>query len=167
MVALLFKSMLVRTKTRLDPDRRRPTADGACEAGQAYVEFLIVLPLLLIVIAGILYFGRVLYASIAADMASYDCARTAAEALKAGHGVNQGESAAKNTLRGFDMNPGGARVQVSAPSGWKRGGQIRCSVAYGISLGGLPFVQLLGVPAVFPARSTTYERVEQYKSRWD
>ncbi len=151
--------------------KRRKTKDGlrpsSFQAGQAYLEFLILIPLLLVFVAGILYFGRVLYASIAVDMASYDCARTAAEALREGQGIQQGSTAAYNTLRGFYLNPDGAQVQVWAPGGWERGEQIRCRVTYGISLRGVPFVHLLGVPDVFPARSTTYLRVEEYKSRWE
>ncbi|RME40608.1 MAG: hypothetical protein D6796_17020 [Caldilineae bacterium] len=137
------------------------------EAGQAYIEFLIILPILLLFIAAILYFGRVLYASIAADVASYDCVRTAAEALKQDNGVNQGITAAYNTMRGFYLDTSGVRVQVWAPGGWERGNEVRCRVTYGISLRGVPFVHLLDIPNVFPVRSTTYLRIEEYKSRWE
>ena len=137
------------------------------EAGQAYVEFLIVLPIMLLFIAGILYFGRTLYASLAADMASYDCVRTAAEAMHEGNGVGQGRAAAYNTLRGFYMDTSGARVRVWAPNGWKRGNQVNCRVSYGVSLIGVPFVHLFDIPNTFPVRTGTHLRIEEYKSQWD
>jgi len=137
------------------------------EGGQAYIEFLIILPILLVFIAAILYFGRVLYAAIAADVASYDCVRTAAEALRQENGVEQGITAAYNTMRGFWLDGSGVRVQVWAPGGWERGNEVRCRVTYGISLRGVPLVQLLGFPHTFPVRSTARLRIEEYKSRWE
>jgi hypothetical protein len=41
-------------------------------SGQAYIEVLLVLPLFIVFIVGVTYFGRAWYAKIAAEMAAYD-----------------------------------------------------------------------------------------------
>lgn len=137
------------------------------EAGQAMIELALVLPLFIILAAGVLYFGKVLYAYIAADMASYDCVRTAAEALHPGNGQAQGRTAAIDTLRGFYMSGVTPRVRVDAPNGWKRGREVRCRVDYGISLAGMPLIGMLDTPQEIHIQSDTKLRIEQYKSRWD
>jgi uncharacterized protein (UPF0333 family) len=144
---------------------------GGCttqEAGQAYLEFLLILPLLLALIAGILYFGRVLYAKIAVDNAAYDCVRTAAEAMQqdGAQGRYQGETVAINTLEGFYLNRRGGSAAVAYPGSWGRGQEVACQVRYNVSLGGVPFVEWLDVPRQLLIQSTTHLRVEEYKSQW-
>lgn len=138
------------------------------EEGFALTEFALVLPLFIVLAAGVFYFGRITYAKIAADMASYDCVRTAAEALDAGHGQAQGLRAAQDTIEGFYMGGAPPRVVVYAPNGWKRGRQVRCRVSYGISLKGVPLIHLLASSKPkFKVVSETALRIEEYKSRWD
>ena len=144
---------------------------GACimrEEGQAYLEFLLILPLFLALIAGILYFGRVLYVKIAVDAAAYDCVRTAAEAMQpdGAQGRYQGETVALNTLEGFYLNRRGGSAAVAYPGSWGRGQEVACQVRYTMSLGGVPFVEWLDVPRQLPIQSTTHLRVEEYKSQW-
>jgi len=62
--------------------------------GQAYVELIMVLPILLILVAAVIFFGRILYLKIALDMASYDGVRAAVEALDEQAGISQGVTAA-------------------------------------------------------------------------
>jgi len=144
-----------------------PPGDESIDSGQSYVEFLMILPILLLFVAGILYFGRVLYTRVAVDMAAYDCVRTSAEAMRGGGQAEyQGITAARNTLRGFYLDPTGASVAVLFPGGWGRGNQVQCRVSYGVSLKAVPFVTAMGFPGVHHVRSTTHLRVEEYKSRW-
>jgi len=131
------------------------------------IEMALVLPLFIILAAGVLYFGKVLYAYIAADMAAYDCVRTAAEALHAGSGQMQGRTAAIDTVRGFYMSGVTPRVTVYAPNGWKRGRDVRCRVGYTVSLAGMPLIGMLNVSQKIHVQSDTALRIEQYKSRWD
>ena len=131
------------------------------------LEMALVLPLFIILAAGVLYFGKVLYAYIAADMASYDCVRTSAEALHAGNGQQQGRTAAIDTMRGFYMSDITPRVTVYAPHGWKRGRPVRCRVEYNVSLAGMPLIGMLNVPQKIHIQSDTALRIEQYKSRWE
>ena len=60
-----------------------------------------VLPLFLLVISALVFFGRVLYVKIALDMTSYDACRAAVEALQPGDGVSQGLIAGQATLQGI------------------------------------------------------------------
>ena len=53
------------------------------ERGQATVEVLLVLPLYVMLTAGVTYLGAAWYAKIAAEIAAYDGARTAVEAMGA------------------------------------------------------------------------------------
>jgi hypothetical protein len=122
----------------------------------------------LLFIGGVLYFGRVLYVQIAVHTAAYDCARTAAEAMQPGGGqaVQQGVTAALNTLAGFAVDRRGARAAVSFPDAWGRGRQVECAVAYRLSLRAVPFAHLLDALLESTLRATARLRVEEYKSEW-
>ena len=138
------------------------------QSGQAYVELVMVLPLFLIVIAALILFGRVLYVKIALDMASYDACRAAVEALQPGDGVSQGLVAGRETLRGFYLNPAGANITI-APVGrgaWTRGTPVRCVAAYDLFVGDVPGVSNLETGSGAPLQSTTWSRVELWRSDW-
>jgi len=126
---------------------------------------VLVLSLLSLIIAGVLFFGSVLYAKLAVSMASYDGARAAVEALDEGAGVGQGQTAARRTLEGFHMNTGPARVSVYSTSSWDRGQEVVCLVSYNLSLSRLPFVGRFFNPTL-PVRSWTSLRVEEFRSDW-
>jgi len=138
--------------------------------GQSYVEFLWVLPIFAIFIVAILFFGQILYCKLACDMASYDGARAAAEALLSGAGIHQGVEAAFQTLDGFHLsNPRAlGQVAVGSTGAWARGQEIHCRVTYNLSLAHLPFVG--SFPDVFQptfsVSSDTALRVERYRSSW-
>ena len=134
-------------------------------SGQAYVELVLVLSLLSLIIAGVLFFGSVLYTKLAVSMASYDGARAAVEALHEGAGVGQGREAARVTLEGFHMSASPAQVSVYYTSGWDRGQEVVCLVSYNLSLSHLPFVSAFFGSSV-PVRSWTSLRVETFRSDW-
>lgn len=139
---------------------------GWSENGQAYIELVMVLPLFLIVIAGLIFFGRVLYVKIALDMASYDACRAAVEALKPGDGVSQGTVAGQETLKGFYLNPAGAKVAISPAGGWARGTPVRCDASYDLFVGDIPGVSGFARGTGVPLASTTWSRVELWRSEW-
>lgn len=137
-------------------------------SGQAYIELVMVLPLFLIVIAALIFFGRVLYVKIALDMASYDACRAAVEALRPGDGVSQGMIAGRETLRGFYLNPAGANITIS-PAGrgaWTRGTPVQCGAAYDLFVGDIPGVSGFAASSGMPLQSTTWSRVELWRSDW-
>lgn len=134
--------------------------------GQAYVEFVMILPVLLILLAAVIFFGRILYLKIAIDMASYNGIRTAVEALDHGAAVHQGYTAARNTLAGFHIHAGAAQIAVTSTGAWQRGQHACCHVTYNVGVGNIPF---LG--AFFPQEnilmgSTTCSRVAPLRAGW-
>jgi Flp pilus assembly protein TadG len=119
----------------------------------------------LLIVAGILYFGRVLYSDIAVQMAAYDGARAAVETLDEVRGSHQARTAAYASLDGWQLVPANAFVTV-AYEPWNRGSRVRCMVSYSVPTGNIPGAHVLfGADPV--VRSSVALRVERYKSRWD
>jgi hypothetical protein len=146
-----------------------PSSREAClhpECGQAYVELVMVLPLFMIVIAALIFFGRVLYVKIALDMASYDTCRAAVEALRSEEGVFQGMTAGQETLRGFYLNPAGANVSISPIGDWARGTPVRCEASYDLFVGDIPGVSGIASDSSILLQSTTWSRIELWRSDW-
>lgn len=125
-----------------------------------------VLPIFLLVIAALIFFGRVLYVKIALDMASYDACRAAVEALRPGDGITQGMTAGRQTLAGFYLNPGGASLTIAPAGGWDRGTPVQCSASYDLFVGDIPGAASFGSGSGVSIQSTTWSRVELWRSDW-
>ena len=125
-----------------------------------------VLPLFFIVIAALVLFGRVLYVKIALDMASYDACRAAVEALRAGDGIAQGMTAGQETLKGFYLNPAGTSVAISPQGTWARGAPVQCVASYDLFVGDVPGVSSINSGSGVALQSTTWSRVELWRSDW-
>jgi len=135
--------------------------------GQAYIELIMVLPIVLILLAGVLFFGRVLYLKIALDMASYDGARAAVEALEEGAGISQGVIAAQNTLAGFHVNWAAAQIEVVPVGPWQRGAQVYCRIGFNLDVSDVPFIgRIWGGGLSIPMQSVAWSRVETLRSEW-
>ena len=144
---------------------RRPRDRARSEAGQGAIELLLLIPGVLVILAGVLYFGRLFYCDVATQMAAYDGARAAVETLDAGRGPHQARVAVHRTLEGWLLNPRSAQVTVDHEP-WDRGSRVRCTVRYAVPVSDIPLARLLfgDDPVV---RSSASLRVAQYKSRWD
>jgi hypothetical protein len=127
---------------------------------------LLLLPLFLVLIVGAAYFGRAWYAQVAAEIAAYDGARTAIEAMGEPRGTWQGVTAAREALAGFYLDPAAAEVRVTPLDVWGRGQAVRCDVRYGVDLSGVPGIGLIGADAVLPVWARAVGQVEAYKSEW-
>jgi len=136
------------------------------ERGQAYVEVLLLLPLYVVLIVGVTYFGRAWYAKIAAEVAAYDGTRTAIEAMGEPRGTWQGIIAARQTLAGFYLDPSHADVRVVPLDVWGRGQAVRCDVRYKVDLSGVPLIDLIAAEPVLPVWARAVGQVEAYKSEW-
>jgi Flp pilus assembly protein TadG len=135
------------------------------EHGQGSIELLLLVMGILLILAGILYFGRVLYSDIAVQAAAYDGARAAVETLDGVRGPHQARTAAYAALDGWQLNPRYASVTVFYEP-WNRGSRVRCLVAYRVPVGNIPGARMLfGRDPV--VRGAVTLRVEQYKSRWN
>jgi TadE-like protein len=158
--------MKKKTEPRKPNGAFHPSSFILHPSGQAYVELVMVLPLFLIVIAALIFFGRVLYVKIALDMASYDACRAAVEALQPGDGVSQGLIAGRETLNGFHLNPAGANLTIAPAGGWDRGTPVQCVATYDLFVGDVPGVSDLSTGSGIPLESTTWSRVELWRSDW-
>ena len=136
------------------------------EEGQAYVELLLVLFLILLFVSGILFFGRVLYVGIAVDAAAADAARASVETLNEWRGIPQGIEAAQRTLRGYYLDPGAASIRLAPLAGWSYGYPVRSDVSYRTYVGDIPFVGWFYPDQSVRLHSTVFLRVEEFKSRW-
>ncbi len=143
-----------------------PRDGGEKERGQAYVELVMVLPLFLIVIAALIFFGRVLYIKIALDMASYDACRATVEALRPGDGIAQGLTAGRQTLAGFHLNANAATLAVAPAGAWDRGTPVQCTAGYDLLVGDIPGANSFASGRGVPLQSTTWSRVELWRSDW-
>jgi hypothetical protein len=139
---------------------------GVGEQGQGYVEFLLVMPLFVVLIIGATYFGRAWYAKIAAEVAAYDGTRTAIEAMGEPQGVWQGIVAARQTLAGFYLDPAHADVRVVPVDVWGRGQAVRCDVRYRVDLSGVPLIEWIGADPTLAVWARGVGQVEAYKSEW-
>ncbi len=131
--------------------------------GQAYVEFVLVLPLFLIVIAGIIGFGQALYTKLAMEAAAWSGARHAVATLNQSRGLNQAYLGARYALAGFALNPDSARAQVTMWGQWGRGTQIRVRVCYNVPSPPVPFGETLAPQQVCAAQTMP---VYKWKSKW-
>lgn len=135
----------------------------AREKGQAYVEFIIVLPLLLLLIAGSMAFGQMLYVRLAMEAAAWSGCRHAVATLNEGRGINQAYQAVRYTVSGFGLVPDDARAFVTRWGQWGRNTQVRVRVCYDVPPPPVP----LGDTFV-PSRMCAVQimPVHKWQSRW-
>jgi hypothetical protein len=167
--------LLTRGRRRQRRLGRARARRGGSEAGDSYLEMLVVMPLLMLVIVAVAYFGRVLYAHLVAEVAAYSCTRTAIEAMaedprgtaQGGWGAGGevlGVSAARRTLEGFGFDSSKASIQVRALNLWDRGEAVRCEVGLHIDLGAVPWLDAIGVGPSLRLHASYVGQVEAYKS---
>jgi Flp pilus assembly protein TadG len=133
------------------------------EAGQAYVEFVLVLPLFLLIIVGVVGFGQLVYAKLALEAAAWSGARHAVATLNQNRGLQQAQLGIRYTLNGFALNPDHAVTQVSVWGQWGRGQQIRARVCYAVPAPPVPFGDRLPPSTICGSQTLP---VYKWKSKW-
>ena len=133
------------------------------EAGQAYVEFVLVLPLFLLIIVGVVGFGQMLYAKLAMEAAAWSGARHAVATLNQNRGLQQAQLGIRYTLDGFALNPDHATTQVAVWGQWGRGQQIRARVCYAVRAPPVPFGDRLAPSTICGSQTLP---VYKWKSKW-
>lgn len=109
------------------------------------VSTMIGLPLIIVFIGIIVYFGRGLYLRAALEDTAAVGARWAATSLSGAQGCRQAREAMQRTLEGYYINPAPARMRVTPVSRWGRGARARVSVEYPLNQRIVPvFGPLLG-----------------------
>ncbi|MEM1551079.1 MAG: pilus assembly protein [Candidatus Bathyarchaeia archaeon] len=111
-----------------------------------YIGTILSVPLILLLIAVVIVFGIWGYVGIAVDSAAYSCARMGAATLNPQRGVEQAIWAARETLKGYHLNPDSASITVYGY--WGRKGNVTCRVSYNINLLPFPFMNFFGVNSI-------------------
>lgn len=114
------------------------------------------LPLLVVLVGMLVYFGRALYAQAAIEDAASSGARFAATSLSGSQGCLQAREVIFQVLQGHYLEPSGASISVRPIARWGRGTEARLDVSYVVEQSRVPvFGELLGPTAV----STRYDVV--------
>lgn len=133
------------------------------EKGQAYVEFIIVLPLLLLLIAGSMAFGQMLYVRLAMEAAAWSGCRHAVATLDEGRGVSQAYQGVRYTVSGFGLVPDDAVAFVTRWGEWGRDTQVRVRVCYEVPPPPVPLGDIFAPTNVCAVQIMP---VYKWKSRW-
>ena len=135
------------------------------ERGQAALEMLIALPVLLLILAGVLGFGRVLFVALAVDQAAFTGGRYAAESLNPHQAAYQAYRATAWNLTNNGLDAGQMAWQLEAGA-WQRGGVVTNRVGVAVPVGDIPLAPLIfGGERVTLWQAATF-RVQRWKSRW-
>jgi Flp pilus assembly protein TadG len=122
-----------------------------------------VLPLLLLIIAGITGFGQQMYVKLAVEAAAWSAARHAVASLNQGRATNQAFVGARYALSGFGLNPDKAQAHIVVWGQWGRGTQVRAVVCYDVPSPPIPLGESI-IPRRICARQTM--AVYRYKAMW-
>jgi Flp pilus assembly protein TadG len=142
----------------LRPDLR--SRHGFSEA----LSTILSIPVLLVIVGMMIYFGRALYAKAAIEEAAAAGARFAATSLSGQQGCAQAQAAVIQALRGYYLDPNGAAVSIRPRTVWGRGAQALVDVSYHVGQSRVPiFGALLGPTHV----QTGYVvRIDAYNNRY-
>lgn len=123
------------------------------ESGQATAEFVIVMPLLLLILFAIVQFGITYNHYLELTDAVRAGARTASVSRTLSDPVGVTKTAVENAAS--DLNIPSSDITVTAPNGWDSGEPVQVSASYGYSFNILGIVVKSGT-----LTSTTTQRLE-------
>ncbi len=133
--------------------------------GQALIEMLIALPVLLLILAAVIGFGRVLFVGLAVDQAAFTGGRYAAESLNPYQAAYQAYRASAMNLTANGLDAESMAWQLDA-AGWQRGCAVTNRVGVAVPVGDIPLAPLLfGGDRVTLWQGATF-RIERWKSKW-
>lgn len=143
------------------PDQMHPARRMlAGESGGALIETALVIPVLLVLLAGIVMTGRVAHAQIAVQSVAREAARTLAVAPSASEGLASAQQRALAAAHGHGLAV--ERLALSIDAGaFDRGGVVQAEATYPVTLGDLPLLGALEVTV----SSRHQARVDLYRSR--
>jgi Flp pilus assembly protein TadG len=148
----------MNTKARLYVDLR--SRHGFSEA----LSTILSIPVLLVIVGMMVYFGRALYAKAAIEEAAAAGARFAATSLSGQQGCAQAQAAVNQALQGFYLSPSGAAVSIRPNTTWGRGTQALVEVHYRVGQSRVPILgALLGATDV---RTRYVVRIDTFNNRY-
>lgn len=114
-----------------------PGRSRCVQRGQAVVELALVLPVLLFLSLAVLAVGRVTQAHMAARAVVWEAARAGALASSPADASQQGLASGLAVADAYHLQRSDLHLTVDA-SDFRRGGEVRASVRYAVSLADLP-----------------------------
>jgi Flp pilus assembly protein TadG len=123
------------------------------DRGQAFVEFALILPVLLLLVLGIIQFGRLYNSNETITNATRAGARVAAVSRTASDPVGATIQAVKNSAPNLDLSQ--VTVTVTPAPPWPQGSSVTVTATYPYSINLLGMVVKSGMLS-----SSTKERVE-------
>ena len=128
------------------------------------IETVLAIPVLLIIVATIWYFGRAWYVRAAVEDAAGVGARWAATSLSGAQGCRQAREAMQRTLAGYSLNAGAAHLSVAPQAVWGRGQRAVVSVTYIVAQGQVPLIgRALGDKTI---NTTLVVPIDRYTNRY-
>jgi hypothetical protein len=140
-------------------------SDRNAERGQAALEMLIALPVLMLILAAVLGFGRVLFVAMAVDQAAFTGGRFAAASLNPHQAAYQAYRASAWNLTDSGLDATQMAWGLSA-GGWQRGGMVTNQIGVAVNVGDIPLAPMLFGTERVPIRQAATFRIERWKSRW-
>ena len=132
------------------------------EDGTAAVEFVLVAPALILVLAAIVGAGRVVSTKSAVLDVAREAARAAADAPDASTAEAVAASRAKEVAAGHGLDPNRLTIEQD-PGSFDRGTAYTIDVIYRVELSDLPALGFL--PGSFAVSAHHAELTDRYKSR--
>ena len=131
------------------------------ERGQALVELMLVVPVVLLLAVGTVGAGRVVQSKMGVVAVAREAARAAALADTAPEAVARGSERARDVAAGYRLDNGSLAVAVD-PGDLGRGGRVRAEARYELTLDDLPLLAWVRVPVA----GAHDERTDLHRSRW-
>ncbi len=148
----------MNTKARLSINLR--SRHGFSEA----LSTILSIPVLLVIVGMMVYFGRALYAKAGIEESAAAGARFAATSLSGQQGCAQAQAAVNQALQGFYLDPNGASVSIRPSVAWGRGAQALVEVRYRVGQGGVPIIGALLGPT--DVRTRYIVRIDAFNNRY-
>jgi hypothetical protein len=133
-----------------------------CEDGTAAVEFVLVAPALVLMLAAVVGAGRVVSTKSAVLDVAREAARAAAEAPDASTAEAIGLQRAQRVATGFGLDLSRLEIEQT-PGSFERGAPYTVDVTYRVELSDLPALGFL--PGSFVVSAHHAELTDRYKSR--
>lgn len=130
---------------------------GDATAGQATVEFVLALSVILLFLAGIVAIGRINNGRVAVLATAREAARSAALGTDPADAIRQGLARGEATGTGYGLTNGSLTIVVDA-NAFGPGGYVRTAASYRVRLSNLPLLRMADVPL----RATAQELIPQH-----
>lgn len=123
------------------------------------------IPVLVVIVGMMIYFGRALYAKAAIEDAAAAGARFATTSLSGQKGCAQAQAAVMQVLQGHYLDPSGVAISIRPAAAWGRGAQALVDVSYQVGQNRVPIFGALLGPTHVQTRYVV--RIDAFNNRYE